>query len=93
MIRVVSSDHGPQTLKRNVGLLFRLPLSSLTTNDVSAVSRMCLSFETVTGNDDHPLLEPANPCDATIRNEFPESDAPLEITMLQFDAELERTHN
>ena len=34
----------PQTLKRNVGLLLRLPLPPLTTNDVSAISRMCLSF-------------------------------------------------
>ena len=50
----------------------------------------------MTVNDDRPLLEPANPCDATIGNEFPERDASLEITgfeMLQFDAELERTHN
>ena len=31
----------------------------------------------------HPLLEPANPCDATIGNEFPESDASLEITGLK----------
>jgi len=36
----------------------------------------------VTGNDDRPHLELANPCDATIRNEFPESDASLEITVL-----------
>ena len=35
---------------------------------------------TVTGNDVRPLLEPANPCDATIGNEFPGSDASLEIT-------------
>ena len=28
----------------------------------------------VRGNDDHPPLEPANLCDATIGNEFPESD-------------------
>ena len=34
----------------------------------------------VTGNDDRPLLEPDNPCDATIGNEFLESDASLEIT-------------
>ena len=45
----------------------------------------------VTGNDDHPLLEPANPRDTTIRNEFPESES-LEFTSLDFDAELERTH-
>ena len=50
-----------------------------------------LALYTVTGNDDRPLLELANPCDATIGNEFPESDASLE--MLHFDAELERTHN
>ena len=37
----------------------------------------------MTGNDDHPLLEPANPCDATIGNEFPESDVSLEITGLK----------
>ena len=43
--------------------------------------------------DDCPLLEPANPCDATIGNEFPESDASLEITGLHFAAELERIHN
>ena len=47
----------------------------------------------VTGNDDRPLLEPANSCDATIGNEFPEIDASMEITGLHFDAELERTHN
>ena len=34
----------PQTLKRNVGLLLQLPLLSLTTNDVSAILQMCLSF-------------------------------------------------
>ena len=34
----------PRTLKRNVGLLLRLPLPSLITNDVSAISWMCLSF-------------------------------------------------
>ena len=53
-----------------VGLLLRLPLPSLTTNDVSVISRMCLSFitSTVTGNDDCPTfeLEPANPYDVTI---------------------------
>ena len=32
----------------------------------------------------HPLLEPANPRDATIGNEFPESDASLEITGLKY---------
>ena len=37
----------------------------------------------VTGNDDRPHLEPANPCDATIENEFLESDASLEITGLK----------
>ena len=47
----------------------------------------------MTGNDDCPHLEPANPCDAIIENEFPESDASLEIEILHFDAELERTHN
>ena len=36
----------------------------------------------MTGNDDRPLLEPANSCDATIGNEFPESDGSLEITGL-----------
>ena len=69
--------------KRNVGFLLWLPLPSLTTNDVSAISQMCLSFiyiSTVTGNDDCLLLEPANPWDATIGNEFPESD---EITGLK----------
>ena len=34
----------PQTLKTNVGLLLQLPLPSLTTNDFSAILRMCLSF-------------------------------------------------
>ena len=50
----------------------------------------------VTGNDDHPLLELANPCDTTIGNEFPESDASLEkyrFEMSHFDTELERMHN
>ena len=37
----------------------------------------------VAGNDDCPHLEPADPCDATIGNEFPESDASLEITGLK----------
>ena len=37
----------------------------------------------MTGNDDRPLLEPTNPCDTTIGNEFPESDASLEITSLK----------
>ena len=40
---VVSSDD-PRYWKQNVGLLLRLPLPSHTTNDVSAISRMCLSF-------------------------------------------------
>ena len=51
----------------------------------------------VTGNDDRPLLKPDNPCDATIGNEFPESDALIignyRLEMLYFDAELERTQN
>ena len=50
----------------------------------------------MTGNNDCPLLEPANPSDATIGNGFPKSDASLEITglkCLHFDAELERMHN
>ena len=42
-----------------------------------------LYTSTVTGNDARPLLEPANPCDATIGNEFPESNASLEITGLK----------
>ena len=42
-----------------------------------------LYTSTVTGNDDHPLLEPANPCYTTIGNEFLESDASLEITSLK----------
>ena len=50
----------------------------------------------MTGNDDRLLLEPANPCDTTIGNEFPESDASYgnyRFEMLHFDTELERTHN
>ena len=67
-----------------MGLLLQLPLPSLTTNDVLAISQMCaLAFTSmVTGNNDRPPLEPANPCDATIGNEFPESDASLKITGL-----------
>ena len=34
-------------------------------------------------NDDGPLLKPVNPYEATIGNEFPESDASLEITSLK----------
>ena len=46
---------------------------------------LALYISTVTGNDDRPLLEPEpdNPCDATIGNEFLESDASLEITGLK----------
>ena len=44
LIHVVSSDDPGQMLKTNVELLFRLPLPSLTTDNVSAISRMCLSF-------------------------------------------------
>ena len=42
-----------------------------------------LYTSTVTGNDDSPCLEPANLCDATIGNEFPESDTSLKITGLK----------
>ena len=42
-----------------------------------------LYISAVAGNDDRPLLEPANPCDTTIRIEFPESDASLEISDLK----------
>ena len=40
---------------------------------------LALYISMVTGNDDRPLLEPANLCDATIGNE---SYASLEITGL-----------
>ena len=74
----------PDTEKNVELLLWFVPFPSLTTNDVSATSGMCLSFiHQWSGNDDHPLLEPAIPCDATIGNEFPESDASLEITHLK----------
>ena len=69
-----------------------LLLPSLTTNNVSAISQMCLSFThqwwqaTMT-------VHISCPCDTTIENEFPESDASLGFEMLHFDAELERTHN
>ena len=42
-----------------------------------------LYTSTVTGNDDSPRLEPANPCDETIGNEFLESDTSLKITGLK----------
>ena len=35
------------------------------------------------GNDVHPFLEPANLCDTTIGNEFPECDASLENTSFE----------
>ena len=38
-----------------------------------------LAIYIVTGNNDRLLLEPANPCDLTKGNEFPESDASLEL--------------
>ena len=69
-----------------MGLLLWLLLPTLTTNDVSPISRMCLSFtSTVTDNDDRPLLGTrlANPCVITIGNEFLESEASLEITGLK----------
>ena len=49
----------------------------------------------VRDDNDRPLLEPANLCDATIENEFPESDAlwNYRFEMLHFDTELERMHN
>ena len=51
LIHVVSSDD-PRHWKETW-----LPLPSLTTNDVSAISQMCLQpyTSTVTGNDDRPL--------------------------------------
>ena len=42
-----------------------------------------LYTSTMTGNDDCPILEPVNLCDATIGNEFLESDTSLEITSLK----------
>ena len=38
----------------------------------------------MTDNNDRPHLEPANPCDVTIENEFPEGDASLEISGLKY---------
>ena len=59
----------PQTLKRNVGLLLWLPLPPLTTNDVSAISQMCLSFI-------HQWWQSAMTVHfwSQLGNEFPESD-------------------
>ena len=66
-----------------MGLLLQLPLPSLTTNDAQPYRECALAFTSmVTGNDDRPPLEPANLCDATIGDEFLESDTSLEITVL-----------
>ena len=89
--------HRPQTLKTNVGLLLRMPLASLTTNFVSAISRMCLTHQrwqaTMTVHIWSQLI-----C-VTQRNNRKWVSGEWRIIgnyrfeMLHFDAELERTHN
>ena len=81
----------PQMLKTNVGLQCCSCRCHLELPTISRI--MCLS-SMVRDNDDHPAMAPADPCDATIGNEFPESDVTHHwFEMLHFDAELERTHN
>ena len=47
---------------------------------MSRPHRECaLALYIVTGNNDCLLLKPANPCDPTIGNEFPESDTSLKL--------------
>ena len=74
-------------LKRNVGLLLRLRLwlPSLSLPMIPRAYHECALalYINGTGNNDCPILEPANSCDATIGNGFPESDASLEITGLK----------
>ena len=84
LIHVLSSDDPRRWKGTYVGLLLRLPLPSLTTNNVSVILRMCLSFihqrwqATMTIHFWSQLI-----CDATIGIEFPESDASLKITGLK----------
>ena len=84
LIHVVSSEYSDAKKECLTAVVVALAISLPT---MSRPYRECaLASEytsTVTGTDHRPLLEPANLCDQTIGNEFPESDASLEITGLK----------
>ena len=84
LIHVVSLEYSDAKKERLtavvVALAILLPTMSRPYRECALASEYT---STVTGTDHRPLLEPANLCDQTIGNEFPESDTSLEITGLK----------